>query len=498
MSVVVRDGSGRFRKRSRVTIQEPAEEVPMDMAVGPSTRDFGTQTARRRFYRRKKKVVRRYRRRPSVPRYQFTSNGSLSQVIGRGGYFTDALKKGFRAGHDYLKRTVPGGTFAKEFAEFGGRFGAPGRHLGGAIGSGVASIAGFGDYSLTPSGGNMAMLDEGQGIPAFGNMAHGTRVRHREFITDITAVGGAAFTNTSFPLNPGLARTFPWLSSVAQQFDSYQIVGCVFQFVSTSSDITAGGALGSVILATDYDAKDAPYSSKLTMENSQYAVSTKPSCSTIHAIECDPEATAQSILYIRSGVPPSFSDVRLYDMGNFQLATVGLPTTSGNIGELWVSYDVILYKPQIGNLTGSTSMWTLPTVGLSGPNNYLTGSLIEVGPTYGNLGGTIAGSRFRFPPEVSSGTYLLEYRVVGTSGVFTNSMQFTVTNCTNTPLLWQTAGGAARNYVQQEAGVTATEQYVSHMVTVTSSGASVLYSLGSLPTAAAYTGTFICTKVELP
>lgn len=495
MSVVLRDDRGRFVSGARKRLRS-MPEVEL-MADGPGVVSVGTQT-RRRFVRRRKKVVRRpVYRRSRVPRYTFTSNGSLSQVIGRGGYVTDALQKGFRAGHEYLKRTVPGGTFAKQLADLGGRLGGgPGRAFGGALGSGIAEIAGFGDYHI--GGGAMMKLDEGQGIPAFGNMAFGTRVRHREFIADITASGGASFLNQSFPLNPGIARTFPWLASVAKNFDQYQIVGCVFQFVSTSSDITAGGALGSVILATDYDAKDLPYSSKLVMENSQYAVSTKPSVSTIHAIECDPEATAQSILYIRDGSQPADTDVRLYDLGNFQLATVGLPTSTGNIGELWVSYDVILYKPVLGSLTGISSMFILPDntfIGVTG--GYLSTSVFSKPPTYGNLGGSIKFDTYSFPPEISSGTFLLEYRVVGASSVLTNAMSFTPTNCTNTPALWTDGAGAPRYFILQPAGVTNEVQYISHMVTVTASNASVTYHSGTLPPLGAW-GSLTVTRVNLP
>lgn len=505
MSVVVRNDQGQFvsRKRQRLSpIYEVDErEGPsvveiMDMGVGGGSAmtSVGTQTMRRRrYYRRKKRVVRRRTyRRSSTPRYSFTSNGSLTQVVGRGGYFSDAFRRGAHAAHSYLKDAVPKGTISRSLGMLGERYGGSvGRHLGGAVGSGISSIVGFGDYHVSKNS-ILHPLDEGQGIPSFGNLSQGTIIRHREFITDVKN-NGTGFINALYPIQPALAVTFPWLSQVACNFDSYQIMGMIFEFVSTSSDITSGGALGSVIMGTDYDTKDAAYPNKLIMENAQYSVSTKPSCSMIHAIECDPAVTNSSILYTRDGSVPAGADVRLYDHGNFQIATSGLPAGGGGstIGELWVSYEIALYKPQIQQIPGISAMFTLSNDITTGGAYLTTGALV---PTYGTLGGTAQGSTYFFPDGTSSGTYLMEYRVTGASTTLTAKMDLTPFNCTNTPILWE---GATRYFVQQLPGVVSTSQYLSHMVTVTNIGAKVTYSLGTLP-GTITSGSLIVTKVNLP
>ena len=178
MSVVVRNDQGQFvsRKRQRLSpIYEVDErEGPsvveiMDMGVGGGSAmtSVGTQTMRRRrYYRRKKRVVRRRTyRRSSTPRYSFTSNGSLTQVVGRGGYFSDAFRRGAHAAHSYLKDAVPKGTISRSLGMLGERYGGSvGRHLGGAVGSGISSIVGFGDYHVSKNS-ILHPLDEGQGIP---------------------------------------------------------------------------------------------------------------------------------------------------------------------------------------------------------------------------------------------------------------------------------------------------------------------------------------------
>ena len=155
-------------------------------------------------------------------------------------------------------------------------FGGTGATIGGALGNQVAKMTGFGDYAISY---NSFMMPEGSPVPSFGNMSQATIVRHREYIKDITGPSvGAAFTLYSFPINPGNPKTFPWLSQIAANYDQYALLGCVFEFKSTASDFFSGGTIGTgtIVLATDYDAADAPYSSKLEMENSQFCITTKP------------------------------------------------------------------------------------------------------------------------------------------------------------------------------------------------------------------------------
>ena len=84
------------------------------------------------------------------------------------------------------------------------------------------------------------------------------------------------------------------------------------------------------------------------MENSQFAVSAKPSCSQIHTVECDPAQSASKLLYVRDASSVATGDPRWSDLAKFQIATNGLPGTVGQVlGELWASYDIELYKPEL-------------------------------------------------------------------------------------------------------------------------------------------------------
>lgn len=234
----------------------------------------------------------------------------------------------------------------------GSRFGSAGAAVGSKLGGYlhyIGRIFGSGDYVTSAGVQGNNLMGAGAQAPQFAGPAQQVRVRHREYLGDVISSHTAgAFQIQSFPINPGLSATLPWLSQVCgSTFQQYRINGMVFEFRSMSADAlnSTNTALGQVIMATDYDSKDSPFTSKQQMENTMFGVSCKPSCSMIHAIECARNQTAVSELYIRAQAVPTGADVRLYDMGNFYIATNGCQGIDVNLGELWVSYDITLFKP---------------------------------------------------------------------------------------------------------------------------------------------------------
>lgn len=284
------------------------------------------------------------------------NNTGIARVKGQGGYYTDNVLP-------VMQKIFPRGTFANFGTGAGGIAAnamAPGSGVAGAaagryLGSQISRILGFGDYTVQSNSLSSVgkAIMPGEAVPDFGIRGNETRVRHREYLHDIVVpTSPTAFTNSSYTINAGDSYTFPWLAEVAARYQQYKFNGLIFEFKTLSSDITSGGALGAVVLATNYDVLDSAFEDKIHMENSQYAVSAKPSCSQIHTIECAPNETAQKMLYVRSpgSSTTTSQDARFFDLGKFQLATTGLPGSAGQVlGELWVSYDVSLYKPEIPN-----------------------------------------------------------------------------------------------------------------------------------------------------
>lgn len=262
------------------------------------------------------------------------------------------------------KDLFPKGSFARAGGLLGSFLGPKGAALGTAAGAALSRITGVGDYKVKS---NSIMTDTASfsgEVPHFGKTDNSTRVRHREFVTDVV-VGAtpSAFVNTSYVIQPSNSALFPWLSSLAQNYQQYRVHGMVFVFKSTTSDYSAAGALGKIAMATNYNVRDSNFASMQELENAEFSVSGKPSLSRVHPIECAPNNGIPLVKWVRDAqYDASGGDDRLYDIGKFQFATQGLPasTASAIIGELWVTYDIEFFKPIINRLPAQYQAVSVP------------------------------------------------------------------------------------------------------------------------------------------
>lgn len=145
-------------------------------------------------------------------------------------------------------------------------------------------------------------------------------------------------------------------------YEQYEIEGLIFEFRSTSADAlnSTNTALGSVMMATQYDTLDPVFSNKMEMLNYEFSTSVKPSSSTMHMVECDPRQTPVNELYtLYNQTVAANADPRLYHLGRFCIATTGFQGTSVNIGELHVTYQVRLLKPKMFSNLGLDSSFFL-------------------------------------------------------------------------------------------------------------------------------------------
>jgi len=297
------------------------------------------------------------------------------------------------------------------------------------LGKGVASlVTGFGDYKV----GENSLMVGGLDPPAIVNSvsAGGVIVRHREYLQDIVA--STAFEILQFPLNPGLIETFPWLSSIAAHFEQYRWRGILFEFKSLSSDAVlstaTSSALGSVVMATQYNALNPVFPNKFVMENYEFANSSKPSISFIHPVECAKRDTSIEELYVRTGAPAANADLRLYDLGNFSIATVGMQADGGVAGELWVTYEIEFFKPKIENPSDAEEAvghYHLASTATPNNTNPFLGNVMDASST---LQGTLSGNAYHFPLSVTQGRYIVMWVLIGAGTSLTFPPQ-TLTNC---------------------------------------------------------------------
>lgn len=298
--------------------------------------------------------------------------------------------------------------------------------LGSLIGSGISYFTGKGEYEIKENA-LMAMGDKSIMPPIINkDEGRGIIVRRSEYISDIiTSATPGAFNLDSFHINPGLEETFNWLSQVAANFDEWVCEGMYFEFRSMSSDAlnSTNTALGSVIMAANYNSKSPNFSSKQAMENYEGGVSIKPSQSLRYFVECAKNQTVLSDLYVRTGdiIDGTGQDIRFYDLANFQIATQGMQAASVNIGELWVTYQISLRKPKMYVAFGLYDSFYAARIVGSTDNAPLGTSVVEEGTSasitgVNNLAITItSGTDINFPPNPLPQTYIMSLYWVGTS-----------------------------------------------------------------------------------
>lgn len=333
------------------------------------------------------------------------------------------------------------------FSDYGGRAGSwLGEKAGSYLGGLAGSLLGFKRARKARAAPRSRQMKAGRTYStaiksktaAGGN---GVTIQHREFITDIYA--SKNFTNTVFPINPGLASSFPWLSGAAQNFEQYQIDDMCFEFRTTSVDAlnSTNTALGVVIMTTDYNVLNDPFINVQQMENNVNTVVTKPSLTASHCIECRPFQTPVECLNVRLGQPTS-GDLRLYDLGNFQVGVSGMQDQDFVIGQLFCTYTVTLYKPKLSsglNLSGQTAQFTMgggvgyivPQTPFGPSQPRVDFNAARITWTSSTPGGPI--DTFNWPLG-ANGIYRFTYRVrnIPDTGLFSDKLAIgtlTYTNC---------------------------------------------------------------------
>ena len=231
----------------------------------------------------------------------------------------------------------------------------------GLVKSGQSMLAGSGEYSYNSTFPGTAQ--GGAGIPEFTSVEDemgAVMVSFKEYLTDI--YGNMVddnttnnFTEVQYSINPGLERSFPFLSQFAANFDEYEMKQLVYTYKSTinTDSSTTNGQVGSVIMATNYIVDSLPFTDKNAMLQYHGSSSARVTAVSVHGVECDPtKSSGTPGKYIRTAPVLTGKDATLYDVGVFNLAISGTPAAFSNqpIGELWVEYTCLLRKPKV--LTG--------------------------------------------------------------------------------------------------------------------------------------------------
>jgi len=275
------------------------------------------------------------------------------------------------------------------------------------------------------------------------------RVVHREPLG--VQNGTTAFALTQFSTNPGLAATFPWLSKIAQNFETYKFNKLNVEYI-TSVGSNVGG---SICIAPDYNSADAQPTSLQQME--QYMDAWRDVFWENGVCRINPKGMGAlgPMRYIRASALASNLDIKTYDVCNIFVGTSGITTdaNASQIGELWVNYDVDLCIPNsfissqtepsggfgyvqsvLGTGISTTNLFGSATTS-SGPLivTNLMNTITVAGVTIGdNYVVTYSGSATSVSGAISAGTYVGCTENSGTASFGAGASASTTVNLTAT------------------------------------------------------------------
>lgn len=373
----------------------------------------------------------------------------------------------------------------------GGLIGGPtGVAIGSTAGNILSDIVGLGDYDVKKNIFMSGRLPKMANIPKAG----GTVIRFQEYLGDIYNTADIAnpgtFNVQTFLINAANAETFPWLNQIAANYESYSFEGIIFEFRSTSGDAlnSTNTALGSVMMATQYDVADAVFASKTEMLNYEFSNSVKPSQNCMHMIECAPGQNVLSELYCLDGAAPPATDSRLYHLGRFCIATVGFQAANVNIGELHITYQVRLLKPKLYATLGNLADFAVVTANVWSNAVPLPVSFNAISSSNNMVITNLGTGTFTLPASAVIKTYRIETFWVGVAAVVITMPILTVAN------------GTVLSSGQVPANAT-TANSVSHFFSVQTLGNSKALSLsyggaGTLPTSMSQ--GFIMRVMQVP
>lgn len=233
-----------------------------------------------------------------------------------------------------------------------------------------------------------SVRQRGSGRPRVKSSSRGMIINHSEMIGNLVSNATTlVFSATDFTVNPGKYSTFPWLSTIASNFDKYIMRKVVFHLVSNQPTST-GGKIG---IGFDYDSTDPAPSDR----NEFFSLT--------HHVECAPWDSVS--LNVPLDNLPRFvnshttTDSKLIDCGQVCFMSDQVVATSTALADMIVEYEVELLEPQQAIYS---------TMVAYGSNVAAFSNLTVVGPVVASMVSTTSTTILEF--SLPQGYYLLSFQ----------------------------------------------------------------------------------------
>lgn len=195
------------------------------------------------------------------------------------------------------------------------------------------------------------------------------RIRRTEPMMDLE--GTALFRYHHWHINPGRSKRFPWLSKVANNYETYKYNSLKFMYIPSCPTSTTG----RIDMAIDYDAQD-DNSSLSTIQILQFAGATSGPLWDRLTVQANMSSmNTKSKFFTRDLSVPTGMDTKTYDCCQLVVSTIGGPDSI--TGMLWVEYDVTLYTPQVMSTFPTSTQTATPNTANTTPFDGITNELLE-------------------------------------------------------------------------------------------------------------------------
>lgn len=217
--------------------------------------------------------------------------------------------------------------------------------------------------------------------PKFSRSKGAVTISHRELIGQFNNSAGLVVNGgvggNLYRVNPSNPLLFPWLQTLAANFDQYKFDNLRLQYVPMCSTTQTG----RVAVYFDKDSEDPEPVDRIELANMRHLAETAPWSEVSLQIPVD------SIKRFMND--NTTADPKLVDLGQVGLATYGGPGTDV-VGDLFIHYTVTFFEPQ-------------PSSGLIETDQSGTGSA-DAGPLFVSVATTALTTTLTFR---SPGTYLI-------------------------------------------------------------------------------------------